>query len=399
MAGEAAFALPFILVRIFRPSYLEVFQISNEELGYCYSTFGIVAIFAYIFGGYFADKFKPSYLIGTSMLLTSAGGFYLATIPSLSGLLLLYGYWGVTTILLMWAALHKATRIWGGQDNQGKAFGFLDGGRALISVLIGLSGTYIFSLFIPETADDNALELKTEGLKNIFLFCSFFVASVGVLILLLLKNGEQKASKRFGIKDFLSSFKYPQVYLLAGIVVCAYSAYRLTDLIPSYAVEIAGMTDLEAADTSIYLSVLRAIVGFSIGFLVSRSKPFKVMKWAFVLIVVLTLILISISSKDIGVTAFLISVTALGLGVYTTRVMYFAVLQNSKIPLVITGSAIGIISIIGYTPDIFFGPLTGYFLDVYDYEVGFIYTFIFVASMATVGFSLTIALTKVINRE
>jgi len=39
IAAEAAFFLPFILPRVFRPTLLEAFQISNTELGSWYSVY------------------------------------------------------------------------------------------------------------------------------------------------------------------------------------------------------------------------------------------------------------------------------------------------------------------------------------------------------------------------
>ena len=50
-------------------------------------------------------------------------------------------------------------------------------------------------------------------------------------------------------------------------------------------------------------------------------------------------------------------------GKYDIQTLYFAVLQEGKIPLAITGTAVGLISVVGYTPDIFVGPIMGYLLD------------------------------------
>ena len=36
----------------------------------------------------------------------------------------------------------------------------------------------------------------------------------------------------------------------------------------------------------------------------------------------------------------------------------------------LTGTAVGVVSLIGYTPDIFIGPLMGYFLDEYPGALG-----------------------------
>ena len=63
---------------------------------------------------------------------------------------------------------------------------------------------------------------------------------------------------------------------------------------------------------------------------------------------------------------FLFSTTLLGIGIYSARTLYFSVMKKGNIPIHLTGTAVGFISIIGYTPDIFSGPLYGYFLDQYS---------------------------------
>ena len=55
----------------------------------------------------------------------------------------------------------------------------------------------------------------------------------------------------------------------------------------------------------------------------------------------------------------------MGIGVYACRALYFSILRLGNIPLALTGTAVGLISLVGYTPDIFAGPLYGYFLDTY----------------------------------
>ena len=93
LAGEAAFLLPFVLPRIFRPTVLGVFQFNNTQLGSCFSVYGIVALFGYLFGGPVADRVAPRRLISIALVLTALGGLVLATYPSLGVVRLIYGYW------------------------------------------------------------------------------------------------------------------------------------------------------------------------------------------------------------------------------------------------------------------------------------------------------------------
>ena len=60
--------MPFVLARIFRPTFLEVFQINNLELGTFFSVYGIVAMASYVGGGLIADKIQPRILIGVALI-------------------------------------------------------------------------------------------------------------------------------------------------------------------------------------------------------------------------------------------------------------------------------------------------------------------------------------------
>ena len=141
---ESVFILPFVISRVFRPTVLETFNLDNFQLGLCFSVYGIVAFFSYPFGGFLADKFPPRKLIAVALWTTALGGLVYASFPGYTILKILYGYWGFTTIFLFWAPMIKATRVWGGPTSQGKAFGFLDGGRGLVGALFGAMGVFIF---------------------------------------------------------------------------------------------------------------------------------------------------------------------------------------------------------------------------------------------------------------
>ena len=58
VSGEAIFLLPFVVPRVFRPTLLDVFQITNLELGTAFSLYGVVAMLSYFPGGPLADRFS-----------------------------------------------------------------------------------------------------------------------------------------------------------------------------------------------------------------------------------------------------------------------------------------------------------------------------------------------------
>ena len=59
LAGEAIYALPFHVTRFFRPTVLEVFDLTNTELGSAQAVYGVVAMLSYFPGGPLADSGRP----------------------------------------------------------------------------------------------------------------------------------------------------------------------------------------------------------------------------------------------------------------------------------------------------------------------------------------------------
>ena len=371
LAGEAAFILPFVLARVFRATVLEVFQINNTELGLCFSVYGIVALFSYLFGGPLADKFPPRKLMGTALVLTALGGLVYANNPTLQTLIILYGFWGFTTIFLFWSAMIKATRVWGGNNNQGKAFGFLDGGRGLVGALFGLLGVLVFSLLVKDTQITPQVQL--EAFHYVVYISSALVALIGLIVFFFLKTNEEAESTtldKITFKNIKTVLRLPSIWLLMVIIICAYVGYKITDIFSLYAKDVMQYSEVEAAKTGTFLLFIRPVVGVIIGFLADRSRPSIYLCVGFILSCIGGLLFASAILDPEADVIFFLSIIITAIGVYAARVLYFAVMKEGNIPLALTGTAVGIISFIGYTPEVFAGPVIGYFLDASPGEKG-----------------------------
>lgn len=389
LAGEAVFILPFVLARVFRTTVLEVFDINNVEIGYCFSIYGLVALGSYLLGGPLADRFPPRKLMGGALLLTAAGGLVYANNPSLLTLKILYGYWGFTTIFLFWAGMIKATRVWGGADDQGKAFGFLDGGRGLVGALFGLLGVLIFAAFISDTSENLKTSNSAEAFQRVVYTSSVIVALIGILVFFFLKLKNEKFAdvqkEKITFQNIKTVLKLPSVWLLMIIILCAYVGYKITDIFSLYAREVMNYTEVEAAQTGTFLLFIRPIVGVLIGFLADRSRASIYLSLGFILTIVGAVLFASGILSGNTTLFFFTTIIITAVGVYSARVLYFAVMEEGKIPLLLTGTAVGVISFVGYTPDIFAGPMIGYFLDGWKGETGHQYVFWTLAGFSVVG--------------
>ncbi len=70
VAGEAIFGLPFLVARIFRPTLLDVFGITNLQLGTAFSVYGVVAMLLYFPGGTLADRFSARMMMSDALVDT-----------------------------------------------------------------------------------------------------------------------------------------------------------------------------------------------------------------------------------------------------------------------------------------------------------------------------------------
>lgn len=367
LAGESVFILPFVLKRVFLPTVLEVFNLDNIQIGICGSVYGIVAFLSYPFGGVLADKFQPRKLIAVALWTTALGGFVYATFPSYNVLKILYGYWGFTTIFLFWSPMIKATRVWGGAKSQGKAFGFLDGGRGLVGALFGTLGVIIFSLFITSEIAEATTSESRAAFKQVILVSSIIVILVGVLVWFFLKL-DRKTEKEIVLQKITTSqvkevLRLPSVKLLMIIILCAYVGYKVTDVFSLYAKEVMLYDQVQSAQVGTFLLFIRPVIGVLIGVLADRTQTTFWLVVSFVVSFIGALLFALGIISDSETVLFFISILVVATGVYAARSLYFAVMEKGKIPLVLTGTAVGLISLIGYTPDIFAGPVIGYLLE------------------------------------
>jgi nitrate/nitrite transporter NarK len=389
LAGESVFILPYVLARVFRPTVLEVFGLDNVQLGLCFSVYGTVALLSYLFGGPLADKFPPRKLIAVALWMTALGGLVYATFPSFTVLKVLYGYWGFTTIFLFWAPLIKATRVWGGPTSQGKAFGFLDGGRGLVGALFGTMGVLVFSLFLTSQIAEATVSESRAAFRYVILVSTGAVALVGLLVWFFMKMDHQAEKEiileKISIPQIRAVLRLPSVWLLMIIILCAYVGYKVTDVLSLYAQDVMLYDQVQSAQVGTFLLFARPITGATIGILADRTQSTFWLALSFAISFFGALLFATGIISDSETALFFISILVVATGVYAARCLYFAVMESGQIPLVLTGTAVGLISVVGYTPDIFTGPAIGYLLDNSPGAAGHQHVFWMLALFSFIG--------------
>jgi sugar phosphate permease len=87
-------------------------------------------------------------------------------------------------------------------------------------------------------------------------------------------------------------------------------------------------------------------------------------------------------------------VVVIALAMFALRGVYFALLEEGGVPLALTGTAAGVVSVIGFTGDAFFPPLAGWLVDTYGIETGYQITWRALAVACVLGMVVTRALRR-----
>ena len=402
LAGEAVYALPFHIARFFRPTVLEVFGLTATELGAAQGVYGVVAMLAYFPGGPLADRFPARKLLAMSLWSTAAGGLYMATFPGYAGSMLIWGFFGITTILLFWAALIRATRDWGGADQQGRAYGLLDSGRGLLAAGLASIGVMVFSWSFPDGYDAAGLQDKREALRLVIHGYVTVTALIGLYVWFVLGDGHpaQAGSSALHVPreklsgHVLSVLRIPAVWMQSVVIVCAYVGYKGFDNYSLFAVEAYGLDEVEAAQIVTLGSWVRPAAAIGLGLLGDRFGVSRMIVVCFALLLAADLYF-AFSVPQLGTLWFLLgNIVLTCIAIFGLRGLYYAVFEEHKVPLLVTGTAVGFVSVIGYTPDIFVTLVAGLLIDRTPGLAGHQHFFLFLAAFAALGLAVSCLLVR-----
>ena len=323
----------------------------------------------------------------------------LSTYPSYLILQILWGYWGFTTVFLFWGAMIKATRVWGGSKNQGEAFGLLDGGRGLVAASMGTLGVLIFSVFLTNDIELASLVERKNAFRYVILFLSFIVFVTGILVIVLMETSQEGVINKNAslIPNIKSVLKIPSVWLIMFIIISAYVGYKVTDIYSLYASDVMDFDNLEAANIGSLQLYLRPLVCLLIALFANKKSYIHLIIIGFIIMLIGALIFsLGIVQVDMNYV-FFFSLIVVATGTYAIRALYFSLMQEGHVPLVLTGTAVGVISVVGYTPDIFASPVIGYLLDTYPGILGHQYVFSMLVVFSIIGLWTSLKFSKLVS--
>lgn len=382
------YSLPYLKSTFYDPMRLAL-NLDHQELGNLLSVYGILATILYFPGGFLADKFSAKKLMCFSLVASGALGFYFASFPSYAMLMVIFGLWGITTILTFWAASMKVIRMLGDESEQGKLFGFNEGLSGIAGVIVSFIGLYLFEVFTD----------LTTGFKYVVWLYSGLSILCGILVFILVKEREVEGVEKTSFKEILSAVKLPKAWLIGAIIFCTYMMFSSLTYLNPY------LSDIFKVSTAM-ISTLAIIRTYAIkmgaspiaGILVDRvGSSLKVLSIGFLVLALCQVIFIFLPRSASLVMIAVVNMLVLSIVVFGFRGIYFATVAESKIPIEKTGAVIGLASFIGFCPDAFFYTLVGGWID--KGEQGYTYMFVLCLICAIAGCGIARVLYKMNQKE
>jgi predicted MFS family arabinose efflux permease len=385
LSGGFIYLIPFLREVYYIPLQ-EALGTTNTQLGVLMSVFGATALITYFPGGWLADRFSARKLITLSMVATGVTGLYFATFPSYPISVALHAFWGVTCSLTFWSAMIKATRNWAPPEQQGRAFGILESGRGIAEVV---GSTALLAVFALLGSGEFALSWVVIGFSAINI-------AIGVMAWYSLeetgREGLDPVEKRIGLQQIVTVLKLPAVWLISIVIMAAYSAYWGSYYFTPYATDVFLMSVVFGGAIGVGKMWVKPLAALGAGFLADRAGISKTVVWCFAVVIVSFGVFIFAPGNSNLVALLIVNTAIASVAIFALRGIYYALLEEGAIPLAVTGTAAGVVSVFGYTPDVFMPLVGGALLDRYPGRVGYNYLFLVIVILSVLGLLSALAI-------
>lgn len=342
-------------------------HLSNTQIGFALSIYGFVQVIGNFASIYISDRFSKKILIPFSLICIGLVGIYISFFPSYMGILLSWALLALFGEVIYWPVLLKAIRLLGNSSQQGRLFGFLEAGRGVVDTIIAFSALGIFLL----------LGQGEYALKFGILFYSFIVIVIGIISYFLLEDdkvtsidnkGNKLSKNTIALKGMLRAIKMPQIWIVSLNIFSIYCIYcGLTYFIP-FLKDIYGMPiALIGAYGIINQYALKFIGGPIGGFLADKifNSSSLFLRYASIASVIFMVILILLPHHNMNVYLGMTLTLGFGVIVFSMRATFFAPIDEIKVPKEISGAAMSIACLLGYSPQLFCFYLYGSIIDYY----------------------------------
>ncbi|MBQ6810183.1 MAG: MFS transporter [Firmicutes bacterium] len=364
-------------------AFMEAFSVTNTQFGLMSTVALTISCLTYFIGGILADKIHPRMLVTISFIVTGLCNFGLGLFPDYGVTLILYAIMGASTTLTFWGAFLKLTRQFGRTvGSESKSFGAMEGTRSVFAIVAATFAVFMFSQF------DNSV----SGLRFVMWMYAALLIVFGIIAFFAFKPSadDDTANDVINVENpfklLLQCIKDPNIWLVG---IMAMGGYTVGSVIGSYLGTLGtsafGLTVAAAAYVGLMNQWCKPVGNFSVGFFGDKFGPSKVILMLNIFLTAIALLFVFLPKNSTMTVIFLvviaIEITITG----AFRGQMYAPMRECRVPMNLSGSAIGFYATLIYATDAVLPPLIGTWLDNLPMEIAWRNIFLLLVAFGVVG--------------
>ncbi|MBQ4092821.1 MAG: MFS transporter [Firmicutes bacterium] len=364
-------------------AFMEAFSVTNTQFGLMSTVALTISCLTYFIGGILADKIHPRMLVTISFIVTGLCNFGLGLFPDYGVTLILYAIMGASTTLTFWGAFLKLTRQFGRTvGSESKSFGAMEGTRSVFAIVAATFAVFMFSQF------DNSV----SGLRFVMWMYAALLIVFGIIAFFAFKPSadDDTANDVINVENpfklLLQCIKDPNIWLVG---IMAMGGYTVGSVIGSYLGTLGtsafGLTVAAAAYVGLMNQWCKPVGNFSVGFFGDKFGPSKVILMLNIFLTAIALLFVFLPKNSTMTVIFLvviaIEITITG----AFRGQMYAPMRECRVPMNLSGSAIGFYATLIYATDAVLPPLIGTWLDNLPMEMAWRNIFLLLVAFGVVG--------------
>lgn len=383
---------------VFYDSMIEATGFTNAQLGYMMTVYALGCTASYVPGGWIADKIRPRILLTVCLLGQAAIAF--TFLVTCTNYYISLGLWVLSAIcggFAFWPSMLKAIRMLGTKEEQGRLYGvfeFTNGIASMVSSWIMVfAATYLGNLiggFQGAVVVMAVLNLLAAG-------GVFFLYNENNFV----DNEPVDEDDVIRASDFAKVLLMPKVWVAGLLLFCAITSYAGLGYIGAYSTEVVGIGVATAGILNSIREYGCRVGGVAGGFFADTvfksSAKWQVIAQGLCAVVAFSFLLIPSKST----TLFIVVMLFMALCVYANRVTVYSLLSEMKVEAKVAGTALALVTLIGYIPDMFVHTMFGTWLDQYG-AAGYDKIFMYLGITAAVGVVIAliaVTMVKKINKQ
>lgn len=380
MAGGSIYCLPY-LKYIFYDQMINTMHITDAQLGIMISAYSLACTIIQIPGGVISDRVSSKWSIFWSLIITSGLTILYAFMPGNYPLsIAIWFLLAFTTIFLCWPGIMKTVRFLGEDIGGGTAYGIYYAINGLTGGLVNMLALHVYGKF---TSQD------TGFFWAVIVIASFTLIIPFILLILLHDYKEPTAAattEKPKAADVKAALMNPTVWIISLTLFFVYGVYISITYFNPYLTGVFGISENLSGNLSIVRQFLFMALAPVTG-LVADKIFHSTLKWFRVGLVLVFGVIGAIyllgNSASVTLVIGLTLVTSFFMcGLYSVM---FSIIGECHVSAKVAGTAISIVSVVAYIPDMFIHTMFGNFIDVYGTR-GYSFIFIIMLVMCVLGF-------------